>query len=227
MDKLKIIARIYNDYKEKFGIPRQSGIIDIESKIIFEPPFRNREAFRGIEQYNFLWLLWDFSESHNEWSPTVRPPKLGGNTRMGVFATRSPFRPNSIGLSSVKLKKIEFTKENGPVLTVTGADIMNSTPIYDIKPYIKYADSHEDANNGFALSDISDLLTVEIRDTLRGVIDEEKQNTVIKILSQDPRPAYKRDELTEYGIKFADYNIKFNVNGNILTVTNIEKIKEP
>lgn len=227
MDKLKIIARIYNDYKEKFGIPRQSGIIDIESKIIFEPPFRNREAFRGIEQYNFLWLLWDFSESHNEWSPTVRPPKLGGNTRMGVFATRSPFRPNSIGLSSVKLNKIEFTKENGPVLTVTGADIMNSTPIYDIKPYIKYADSHEDANNGFALSDISDLLTVEIRDTLRGVIDEEKQNTVIKILSQDPRPAYKRDELTEYGIKFADYNIKFNVNGNILTVTNIEKIKEP
>lgn len=227
MDKLKIIARIYNDYKEKFGIPRQSGIIDIESKIIFEPPFRNREAFRGIEQYNFLWLLWDFSESHNEWSPTVRPPKLGGNTRMGVFATRSPFRPNSIGLSSVKLKKIEFTKENGPVLTVTGADIMNSTPIYDIKPYIKYADSHEDANNGFALSDISDLLTVEIRDTLRGVIDEEKRNTIIKILSQDPRPAYKHDELTEYGIKFADYNIKFNVIGNILTVTNIEKIKEP
>lgn len=227
MEELKVIAHIYNGYKEKFGIPRQSGIIDIESKIIFEPIFRNKEAFRGIEQYNYLWILWDFSESHGEWSPTVRPPKLGGNTRMGVFATRSPFRPNSIGLSSVKLVNIEFTKENGPVLTVTGADIMSGTPIYDIKPYIKYADSHEDANNGFALSDISDSLTVEIPDTLLCVVDEEKRNTVIKILSQDPRPAYKSDGSTEYGIKFADNNIKFNVNGNILTVTKIEKIKEP
>ena len=227
MEKLEVIAHIYNDYNEKFGIPRQSGIIDIESKIIFEPSFRNKEAFRGIEQYNYLWLLWDFSESTGEWSPTVRPPKLGGNTRMGVFATRSPFRPNSIGLSSVRFEKIEFTTENGPVITVTGADILNGTPIYDIKPYIKYADSHEDANNGFALSDTSDSLTVEIQDTLLGVIDEEKRNTVTKILSQDPRPAYKSDGNTEYGVKFADYNIKFKVKGGILTVTNIDKIKEP
>lgn len=223
MDNLKIIARIYNDYTEKFGIPRQSGIIDIESKILFEPEFRNREAFRGLEQYNYLWLLWDFSESHGEWSPTVRPPKLGGNTRMGVFATRSPFRPNSIGLSSVKLKSIEFTKDNGPVITVTGADILNGTPIYDIKPYIKYADSHEDANNGFALSDISDSLSVEIPSSILSLVSPEKQDILMKILSQDPRPAYKRDNSSEYGIKFAEYNIKFTVSGELLTVTEIEK----
>lgn len=223
MDNLKIIARIYNDYTEKFGIPRQSGIIEIESKIIFEPEFRNREAFRGLEQYNYLWLLWDFSESHGEWSPTVRPPKLGGNIRMGVFATRSPFRPNSIGLSSVKLKSIEFTKDNGPVITVTGADILNGTPIYDIKPYIKYADSHDDANNGFAISDISDSLSVEIPSSILSLVSPEKQNILMKILSQDPRPAYKRDNSSEYGIKFAEYNIKFTVNGELLTVTEIEK----
>lgn len=227
MEPLKIIAHIYNDYTEKFGIPRQSGIIDIESKIIFEPVFRNREAFRGLEQYNYLWLLWDFSESHSEWSPTVRPPKLGGNTRMGVFATRSPFRPNSIGLSSVKLKKIEFTEENGPVITVLGADILNGSSIYDIKPYIKYADSHEDANNGFALSDISDSLSVEIPNSILSIVNPEKRDILLKILSQDPRPAYKRDDRTEYGIKFAEYNIKFRVSDAVLTVTEIEKIKEP
>lgn len=227
MDNLKVIAHIYNDYTEKFGIPRQSGIIDIESKIIFEPEFRNREAFRGLEQYNYLWILWDFSESHGEWSPTVRPPKLGGNTRMGVFATRSPFRPNSIGLSSVKLKSIEFTKDNGPVITVSGADILNGTPIYDIKPYIKYADSHEDANNGFALSDVSDSLSVEIPHNMLSLVRPEKRDILVKILSQDPRPAYKYDSNTEYGIKFAEYNIKFNVQNQILTVTNIEKQKEP
>lgn len=227
MDNLKIIARIYNDYTEKFGIPRQSGIIDIESKIIFEPAFRQREAFRGLEEYNYLWILWDFSESHGEWSPTVRPPKLGGNTRMGVFATRSPFRPNSIGLSSVKLKSIEFTKDNGPVINVTGADLLNGTPIYDIKPYIKYADSHDDANNGFALSDISDSLSVKIPNSMLSLVNPEKQDILIKILSQDPRPAYKRENSSEYGIKFAEYNIKFNVQDKILTVTNIEKQKEP
>lgn len=227
MDNLKIIARIYNDYTEKFGIPRQSGIIDIESKIIFEPEFRNREAFRGLEQYNYLWLLWDFSESHGEWSPTVRPPKLGGNTRMGVFATRSPFRPNSIGLSSVKLKSIKFTNNNGPVITVTGADILNGSPIYDIKPYIQYADSHEDANNGFAHSDISDSLTVDIPDNLLSLIDDEKREILVKILSQDPRPAYKQNSNTEYGIRFAEYNIKFKVSSELLTVTEIEKQKEP
>lgn len=227
MDTLKVIARIYNDYTEKFGIPRQSGIIDIESKIIFEPGFRCQEALRGLEQYNYLWLLWDFSESHKEWSPTVRPPKLGGNTRMGVFATRSPFRPNSIGLSSVKLKKIEFTEANGPVITVLGADILNGSPIYDIKPYIKYADSHEDANNGFALSDISDSLTVDIPDNLLSLIEDDKREILVKILSQDPRPAYKQERNEEYGIRFAEYNIKFHVNDRLLTVTKVEKQKEP
>ena len=230
MENLKVIARIYNDYKEKFGIPRQSGIIDIESKIEFEPEFRCAEAFRGLEQYNYLWILWDFSESHGEWSPTVRPPKLGGNTRMGVFATRSPFRPNSIGLSSVKLERIEFSKDKGPVLTVKGADILNGTPIYDVKPYIKYADSHEDANNGFAFTDISAALTVEISESLLEIINPEKRDTLKKILSQDPRPSYKTNKSpgnTQYGLKFAEYNIKFTVKDKILTVTDIQKIKEP
>lgn len=222
MENLKIIARIYNDYTEKFGIPRQSNIIDIESKIIFEPEYRISEAFRGIDRFNYLWLLWDFSESHADWSPTVRPPKLGGNTRMGVFATRSPFRPNSIGLSSVKLKGLEFT-DDGPVLTVLGADILNGTPIFDIKPYIKYADSHEDANNGFALTDTNDTLKVEFTNELLTIIPTEKQQSLIKILAQDPRPAYKNDDGTEYGIKFADYNIRFTVKDKVLTVTKAEK----
>lgn len=222
MENLKIIARIYNDYTEKFGIPRQSNIIDIESKIIFEPEYRNAEAFRGIDRFNYLWLLWDFSESHADWSPTVRPPKLGGNTRMGVFATRSPFRPNSIGLSSVKLKGLEFT-DDGPVLTVLGADILNGTPIFDIKPYIKYADSHEDANNGFALTDTNDTLKVEFTNELLTIIPTDKQQSLIKILAQDPRPAYKNDDGTEYGIKFADYNIRFTVKDKVLTVTKAEK----
>lgn len=222
MENLKIIARIYNDYTEKFGIPRQSNIIDIESKIIFEPEYRIAEAFRGIDRFNYLWLLWDFSESHADWSPTVRPPKLGGNTRMGVFATRSPFRPNSIGLSSVKLKGLEFT-DDGPVLTVLGADILNGTPIFDIKPYIKYADSHEDANNGFALTDTNDTLKVESTNELLTIIPTEKQQSLIKILAQDPRPAYKNDDGTEYGIKFADYNIRFTVKDKVLTVTKTEK----
>ena len=222
MENLKIIARIYNDYTEKFGIRRQSNIIDIESKIIFEPEYRIAEAFRGIDRFNYLWLLWDFSESHADWSPTVRPPKLGGNTRMGVFATRSPFRPNSIGLSSVKLKGLEFT-DDGPVLTVLGADILNGTPVFDIKPYIKYADSHEDANNGFALTDTNDTLKVEFTNELLTIIPTEKQQSLIKILAQDPRPAYKNDDGTEYGIKFADYNIRFTVKDKVLTVTKAEK----
>lgn len=221
MENLKIIARIYNDYTEKFGIPRQSNIIDIESKIIFEPEYRIAEAFRGIDRFNYLWLLWDFSESHADWSPTVRPPKLGGNTRMGVFATRSPFRPNSIGLSSVKLKGLEFT-DDGPVLTVLGADILNGTPIFDIKPYIKYADSHEDANNGFAFTDTNDTLKVEFTNELLTIIPTDKQQSLIKILAQDPRPAYKNDDGTEYGIKFADYNIRFTVKDKVLTVTKAE-----
>ncbi len=227
MDKLKIIAYIYNDYKEKFGIPRQSGIVDIESEIVFEPEFSNREAFRGLENYNYLWILWGFSESHGNWSPTVRPPKLGGNTRMGVFATRSPFRPNSIGLSSVKLKSIKFTDKKGPVITVAGADILNGTPIYDIKPYIKYADSHNDANNGFAKADTSDSLTVKIPDNLLEIINFDKRAAIKKVLAQDPRPAYKCDNNSEYGIKFAEYNIKFIVENGILTVTDVEKLKEP
>lgn len=223
MENLKIIARIYNDYTEKFGIPRQSNIIDIESKIVFEPEYRIAEAFRGIDQFNYLWLLWEFSESHADWSPTVRPPKLGGNTRMGVFATRSPFRPNSIGLSSVKLKGLEFT-DDGPVLTVLGADILNGTPIFDIKPYIKYADSHKDANNGFALTDTSDTLKVEFTNELLTIIPTDKQQSLLKILAQDPRPAYKNDDGTEYGIKFADYNIRFTVKDKVLTVTKAEKV---
>ena len=223
MENLKVIARIYNDYTEKFGIPRQSNIIPIESKIIFEPEFRNADSIRGLEEFQYIWLLWEFTETNGEWSPTVRPPKLGGNTRKGVFATRSPFRPNPIGMSSVKLKSIEFDKTHGSVLNVIGADILNGTPIFDIKPYIKYADSHEDANNGFADSIVSDLLTVNISKEQLNSIPQEKQETLIKILAQDPRPAYKTDCNNEYGIKFAEYNIRFKVNNSTLTVTEVQK----
>lgn len=226
MGELKIIGRIFNDFSEKFGIPRQSGIIEIESKIIFEQQYRCKEAFKGIEKFNYLWLIWDFSEAHREeWSPTVRPPKLGGNTRAGVFATRSPFRPNPIGLSSVKLKSVEFTEKDGPVITVTGADLMNNTPIYDIKPYINYADSHPDANNGFALSDISDSLDVNFPKDVLSVIPFDKQENLLKILAQDPRPAYKKDGEHVYGLHYSDYNIRFTISDNTLSVISAEKIK--
>ena len=224
-DKMEIIARIYNDYKEKFGVPRQSGIVEEKSVIVFEPKYRIAEALRGIEEYNYLWLIWEFSECKDkEWSPTVRPPRLGGNVRKGVFATRSPFRPNSMGLSSVKLIGKESTVENGTILIVSGADIMNGTPIYDIKPYLNYVDCHTDANNGFALSDKSPVLNVIIPDEIKKEIPAEKAEIISAVLAQDPRPQYIDDPEREYGISISDMNIKFRINGTNLTVTSAEKI---
>lgn len=221
---MKIIARIHNDFKEKFGIPRQSGITDsFISKIVFEPEYRVREALRGIEGYSHLWLIWQFSESVREdWSPTVRPPRLGGNKRMGVFATRSPFRPNPIGLSSVRLLGIEETKSHGSVLTVSGADLLDGTPIYDIKPYLAYTDSHPDATGGFADGVKDYALSVDFPDALLCFIEEEKREGLIKLLENDPRPSYITAEQRVYTFAFAAYEISFIVSGKKLTVTDVK-----
>ena len=221
---MKIIARIHNDFKEKFGIPRQSGLSgELKSTIVFEPEYRNPEALRGIDGYSHLWLIWQFSEAiRDDWSPTVRPPRLGGNKRIGVFATRSPYRPNPIGLSSVKLISVEATENDGYVLIVSGADMLDGTPIYDIKPYIAYSDCHADAISGFAdpVKDYS--LNVDFCKELLSKIDVSKQNSLIEILRQDPRPSYQNDPEREYGMRFANYEIFFRVDGDTLTVTRVE-----
>lgn len=220
---IKPIARIENDFTEKFGIPRQSGLAeDVVSRIVFEPEYRVREAFRGLEGYSHLWLLWHFSEAVREkWSPTVRPPRLGGNTRMGVFATRSPFRPNSIGLSSVKILKIDFNCTDAPVIYVNGADILNGTPIIDVKPYLAYTDSHPDASDGFALSSREAVLNVSFPEHLLKLIPEEKHSAVISVLSQDPRPQYCSDPKRVFTMRFGNFDISFTVNGYELNVTQI------
>ncbi len=222
---MKPIGKIYTDLPEKFGIPRQSGIVDeLVGKIIFDKPYNVKEAFEGIEEFSHLWILWEFSDNkRSEFSPTVRPPRLGGEKRKGVFATRSPFRPNNIGLSCVKLLNVEYTKENGTVLTVGGVDMKSGTPIFDIKPYITYADCHPDAKSSFADEHKNDELEVEISDDLLKKIPENKQVALLKILKQDPRPAYQNDPERIYGLSFCDMNIKFKVNGKKLTVTDIEK----
>ena len=219
---MKIIARIENDFKEKFGIPRQSGIAtEMVSRIVFEREFRNPEALRGIEGYSHLWLIWEFSEAQrDEWSATVRPPRLGGNKRMGVFATRSPFRPNPIGLSSVKLIGIEET-ERGKVLLVSGADLLDGTPIYDVKPYLAYTDSHPDAISGFSDTVRDYSLPVSIPDELSKRIPKDKLKTLYQILRDDPRPAYKDDGERIYTFTFGKNEISFKVSDGILTVTDI------
>ena len=222
--ELKIIARIYTDFKEKFGIPRQSGIAaDSVGRIVFEKDYRNPSALRGIDGYSHLWLIWHFSEAEREqWSPTVRPPRLGGNKRVGVFATRSPYRPNPIALSSVKLCGIEHSEADGDVLIVSGADILDGTPIYDIKPYLKYTDSHEDAEGGFADSVQDYRLTVNFPDELLEKIPDSKRAALMTILENDPRPGYKSDSEHEYGMKFSDFEVFFTVSEGTLTVTNIK-----
>ena len=224
---MKIIAKIKNDFKEKFGIPRQSGLADsIVSRIIFEPEYRVKEAIRGIDGFSHLWLIWEFSEAKREdWSPTVRPPRLGGNKRMGVFATRSPYRPNPIGLSSVRLVGIEDTKEFGSVLLVSGADLLDGTPIYDIKPYLTFADSHPDAIGGFADAVKEDRLSVEIDRHLLTLIDEDKRDGLLTILKGDPRPSYQDDPNRIYGMKFSNYEIFFKVSEYKLTVIKVEVLK--
>lgn len=224
---MKIIARIHNDFKEKFGIPRQSGLSgELKSRIVFEPEYRNPDALRGIDGYSHLWLIWQFSQSLREgWSPTVRPPRLGGNKRMGVFATRSPFRPNPIGLSSVRLEEVIQTKNEGTVLIVSGADLLDGTPIYDIKPYIAYSDCHQDAVSGFAEPVQDYHLDVDFCKELLSKIHISKQKALIEILRQDPRPSYQNDPDREYGMRFADYEIFFKVSGNLLIVTRVEEGK--
>ena len=222
---IRPIARYRGDLREKFGLPRQAGIVEsLEGKIVFEPEFRNPEALRGIEGFSHLWLIWQFSENlRQDWSPTVRPPRLGGNTRMGVFATRSPFRPNALGLSCVKLLGLEETGE-GTVLRIGGADLMDGTPIFDIKPYIPYADAHPEALSGFA-PDAGATLEVEIPPELEEKVPEEKRTALRGILANDPRPRYQHDPERLYGLDFAGQNIKFTVAGETLTVREVKSEK--
>ncbi|MBQ5317862.1 MAG: tRNA (N6-threonylcarbamoyladenosine(37)-N6)-methyltransferase TrmO [Oscillospiraceae bacterium] len=223
---MKIIAHVHSPFTEKFGIPRQSGLTTLQSKIIFEPEYRVPEAFRGLEDYSHIWILWKFSESErDEWSPTVRPPRLGGNTRMGVFATRSPFRPNPIGMSSVKLDKIDLHTSEGPVLYISGADILDKTPIYDIKPYLAYTDSHPEAADGFALSQKEGVLDVEFPSEYLEQVPTELRNGLIEVLAQDPRPQYQHSHERIYIMAFGGFEISFTVAENVLTVCGISKTK--
>ncbi len=222
---MKIIAHIYTDFNEKFGIPRQSGLVDdVVGRIVFEPEYRNPDALKGIEEFSHLWLIWQFSESILEnWQATVRPPRLGGRKTVGVFATRSPMRPNPIGLSSVKLEGIEKTQKNGSILVVRGADMMNGTPIYDIKPYLSYTDSHPDARDGFAEAALEHKLHVNDTNGALDRISAEKRNTISAILEQDPRPAYNNDPEKVYGMCFGGYNVRFNVDGDQLYIIEIKE----
>ena len=223
---MKIIGHIHTDFPTKFGIPRQSGLVpQLKATITFEPEYRVPEAFRGLEEFSYIWLLWNFSKCEKEhWSATVKPPRLGGKKRMGVFATRSPYRPNDIGLSSVKLEKIEFDEQKGPVLYVAGADLVDGTPIYDIKPYIAYADSHPDATEGFAGAVKNKELQVVFPKELLEYYPQEKQDAIIGVLKQDPRPAYDTDETRVYGVEFAGYDVRFTVAGEVLTVRELVKL---
>ena len=222
---IQVIARMRSDFPTKFGIPRQSGLVDsLHSTIVFEPEFRNPDALRGIEDFTHLWIIWQFSEAvRSGWSPTVRPPRLGGNTRMGVFATRSPFRPNNLGLSCVKLVGIEQTKDLGTVIHVAGADLMDGTPIFDIKPYIPYSDSYPDASGGFTDHASDFILSVEFPETLLNQIPRNKREALVGVLSHDPRPSYQRDPHRIYGLSFAGFDIRFQVTDSVLTVVDVTK----
>ena len=221
---MRPVARIRSDFPEKFGIPRQSGVVDsLKAKIVFEPEFRVMDAVRGLEDFSHIWLIWEVSESvRDTWSPTVRPPRLGGNVRMGVFATRSPFRPNPIGLSCVKLMKVEQDEAFGPVLTVAGADLMDGTPIYDIKPYIPYADCHPDAKGGFTTNVEMKPLSVSFPAELLEKVPQEKREALFGVLEQDPRPRYQKDPNRVYGLSFAGMEIKFTVFERTLSVVELK-----
>ena len=225
---MKIIGHIQTDFPTKFGIPRQSGLVDeLKGIITFQPEYRNPEAFRGLEEFSHIWIIWKFSKSEKaNWSATVKPPRLGGKKRMGVFATRSPYRPNDIGLSSVRLEKIVYDENVGPMLYVAGADLMDGTPIYDIKPYIAYTDSHPEATEGFAGTVKHKQLRVEFPEVFLKQYPEEKQKAILAVLQQDPRPAYDTDETRVYGVEFAGYDVRFTVAGDLLTVKEIVKIKK-
>jgi len=231
--ELKTIAKIHTDFPAKFGLPRQSGIVDeLCGTIVFEPDYRNPDALRGLEGYSHLWILWGFSESFASakndtgtgWSPTVRPPRLGGNRRVGVFSTRSPNRPNRIGLSCVKLVSVDYTGENAPSVRVAGIDMMDGTPVYDIKPYLPYVDSHPEASGGFAAEHVDDNLQVEFPEELLRRIPEDKRAGLIKVLEQDPRPSYQHDETREYGFEFAGFEVRFTVSGTTACVRDVLKL---
>lgn len=229
---IKPIAYIENDYVEKFGIPRQSGLVDAKARICFVKEYRNKEAFRGLEEYSYLWLIWDFSKAaHTTWHPTVRPPRLGGNERVGVFATRSPFRPNGIGLSSVRLEKIDWEGDGAPALIVSGADLLNGTPIYDIKPYLPHIDIHPEAKAGFAGAVKEYALEVSVPEEVTGGLadeNKEKISVLYEILKQDPRPAYQDDPERIYGMSYANMEVKFKVVNKktiILEITEKEKTR--
>lgn len=220
--EIEPIAHIRTNFDEKFGIPRQSNLVDSVGKIVFEKRYRDPEALRGIEGFSHLWLIFDFSENHREsWSPTVRPPRLGGNVRVGVFASRSPFRPNSLGLSSVKLLSIEHDEEFGDILVVEGVDMMDGTPIYDIKPYIRFSDCHEDAVSGFSDNVLEHSLKVEYDDEMLSIFTDAQRDELIGCLQQDPRPSYQ-DDGKEYGMSFAGHNVRFMVMDGILKISDVE-----
>ena len=217
---MKVIAHIESDFTTKFGVPRQSGVVqELTARIVFEPDYRVPEAFRGLEGFSHIWLIWSFSEAvRDSWSPTVRPPRLGGNQRMGVFATRSPYRPNAIGLSSVRLLKVELNTPEGPVLTVAGADLMNGTPIFDIKPYLPYTDAHPEATGGFTDSTWN-RLEVVIPEAIEKKIPQGKRSALREVLALDPRPHYQKDPDRVYGMEFGGMEVRFQVSGTLLTVT--------
>lgn len=220
---MKIIAHIENDFSTKFGIPRQSGLVNsLRSRIVFAPEYRNPDAFRGLEDFSHVWLIWEFSQAvRQKWSPTVRPPRLGGNTRMGVFATRSPFRPNPVGLSAVQLEEVVLHGADAPYLVVSGADLMNGTPIYDIKPYLPHIDSHPDARGGFAVPAAEHRLKVVFPEQWLEKVPEQLRDGLTEVLAQDPRPSYQHDPERIYGFGFARLEVKFTVDGDVLAVCGV------
>ena len=226
--EMKVIARIRSPFATKFGIPRQSGVVpELRAEIVFEPEYRNPDAVRGIEDFSHLWLIWQFSENLREnWSPTVRPPRLGGNTHVGVFATRSPFRPNAIGLSAVKLDSVEYTPDRGPVLHVSGADLMDGTPIFDIKPYVPYADCIPAATGGFTDTTAFHMLTVVLPPEIEQKTAPDLRESLVGVLQNDPRPPYHHDPERVYAMEFGGMEIKFRVDGDTLTVTDAAQKKE-
>lgn len=222
---MKTIGHIENLFTEKFGIPRQSGLVGVLSRIVLADEFRNPDVYRGLEDYSHVWLIWEFSANKEvPFSPTVRPPRLGGNIRMGVFATRSPYRPNKMGLSCVKIEKIELHTPDGPILWVSGADLMNGTPLLDIKPYLPHSDSIPNAKGGFSTQVAWQTLQVEIPEHLLAAIPQEQRESIIQLLSQDPRPAYQNDPTKVYGVTYSNLNIRFTVTEGKLIVTNIQPL---
>ena len=229
LHEMKVVARIKSEFREKFGIPRQSGLVEaLRAELVFEPEYRNTDALRGLEGFSHIWLIWQFSQAVREdWSPTVRPPRLGGNTRLGVFATRSPFRPNPIGLSCVRLEGLRQDPSLGTVLVVSGADLLDGTPIYDIKPYLPYADAHPEAVGGFAAAAPEAKLEVLIPEAVKAAMPAERLNALRGVLALDPRPSYQNDPERVYGMRFAGYNVRFSVEGDTLRVRGVEAAPEP